>query len=722
MHDRNQQEEAKLRAEAQAREARKREAEEARRKAEEEARRQAEEQERLKREQEEEARRQAEEEERRRREEEEEARRRAEQDAADEDDVPLPEPDEPEPEPEPEPVAGPYDAELPLTGAGVTAKETKDLYNSMIDRLASEADFEDFAEAFAKKIKAAIPEIVNNDKLNYNAYKRSKPLMQSVALCSLIRMAGADTLRSIVKPDRKTAAAAGESALGADAGSQFLLWLLRDKSEPLSTFMQGFTANGGHARNMAYHIQTLYELWTDTPEKDRAKYLNLAVACALVEPGRAKSDSQAKTGRPALSIRQVYAYFREMDAKKKLLTDVKKMDVSDLLFVVDVRLPQSEFDWVHQNLNYSQAQWGQAYGSIRYRMDVVAGTAGKIYNKYTFAEIRKEGGICMNQAYFANTTAKCKGIPAVYITGDGDRGGHAWIASMVDNISWKQTGSYGYNTGRFSNPCSGRAMHESVLLNQTKKTTDDKQATAYEGMLLAEHLVSIGSTAEARSTARYVTGAFPLLTVAWTSRINVLTADEEDMPDADYWRKLSSELTRHGKKNPELLDLASEVDNNYALEGKSDTAKRTAMKRSLDKLKRTVGNERSDLLLEATDRQGALLAEEKDIRGLANLYNKLLKENTKRGDVFAALLRQYIKHMQKAEATKKDWTAMAKATEKIFEKGVLTNTTDHFKLKKEVEVQKIIADIYAKAENEKKATKLKESADQRLQESKERNG
>ena len=53
---------------------------------------------------------------------------------------------------------------------------------------------------------------------------------------------------------------------------------------------------------------------------------------------------------------------------------------------------------------------------------------------------------------------------------------------------------------------------------------------------------------------------------------------------------------------------------------------------------------------------------------------------------------------------------------------MLTNTTDHFKLSKEVEIQKIISTIYAKAENTKKADKLKEAAEERLRLSSERNG
>ena len=719
-YDYNRKEEARLAAEAKARaeeQARLKAEEEARRKAEEEARRKAEEERLRKLREEEEARRRAEEE----------ARRRQ-QEQQEEEPEPEPEPDEPEPEPTPTPTEpvkteGPYDAELALTGAGVTAKETRDLYQSMIDRLLTEGDFAEFNRAFTAKIQAAVPEIIANDKLNYNAYKRSQPLMQAVDICSLVRLTGADYLHNIIKPSAKQSAADGFEP-GVDNGKEFMAWLLKDKSEPLHAFMRGFTANQGHKRNMSYHLSTLRKLWASTPEKLRDDYLNLAIACSLISPNVANSPSQVKTKEPTLTIEQVYTYFREMDAKKKLLTNIKKMDVTDLLFVVDVRLPKSEFEWVQKNMKYSQAQWGEAYASIRYRMEIAAGSLseGELYQKYNFAEIREDGGVCRHQGYFAANTAKCKGVPAVYIVGDGDRGPHAWIASMVDAVNWKQTGSYGYNSGRFSNPCSGRNMHESVLLNQSKKTSDDKLAAAYDVMQLAEHLVSIGCGAEARSAARYVTGAFPLLTAAWTSRISVLTADKDNIPEADYWRKLSNELTRHGRKNAELLDLAAEIDNNYALAGKTDSAKKSSMKRSLTKLKRTVGNERSDLLLEAVDRQAAMLAEDKDIRGITQLYNKTLKENTERGDVFGNLLYQYIRHMEAAEATKRDWTAMAKATEKLFEKKVLTNTGDHFKLSKEVQIQKIIGSIYKKAGNDKKGDKLIESAEERLQESKQRNG
>lgn len=617
---------------------------------------------------------------------------------------------------EPEEPKNIYDDQPPLTGDGCNTKEAQARLDALVDQMLDKREFEAFEKAFSVHIKQCMPELISGEKLNYNAYHRNRNLMQAVDLCFLIRTAGESTLSQIANPTETK----GEAKDGAESGKIFFQWLLRDKSQPLHSFIQAFAANQGREENMAYHIKTFYTLWSDTPAKERAKYLNLAIACSLVRPGAAQSAGLVRNPKqPILTIRQVYAYFREMDAAKKLLTDIKTLSVTNLLYVVDVRLPRSEFDWVMDNMNYSQEQWGSAYGSIRYLME--RATKGKDpYTHYTFAEIRKEGGVCRDQGYFASATAKCKGIPAVYITGDGDRGPHAWIAAMTDKTSWKQTGSYGYTTGRFSNPCSGRVQHESVLLNQTKKTTDDKLQAAYDGMALSAYLSSIGSTAEARGAALYVTNAFPTLTSAWLNRLAVLGHDEENPPTEEQWKKIRNALAQQGRKNPELLDLAADIENDYLMEGKSNAAKKSAMKRSADKLKKTAGADRSDLLLDAIQRQADLLAETKDWRGLARLYKNNLKENTSRGDIFEALLRQYSAILEQAgdDAPASAWATLAKDAESLFNKQVMSGGGDFFKVKKEVSIQKLIAAAYEKTGNpkdRKKAGKILETAEQRLQ-------
>ena len=693
--------EARRKAALEAEAARKAREEAKRLAAEEAARKAAEEAERKAAEEAERRRREAEEAERRRREAEEAARRQ-------QSDAPAAEPAKEE-----APPLSPYTAEVLLTGSDCNLPANVAAFNAMVDELLNRRDFDAFAAAFNPRIKAVMPELINGDKLGHSAYVRCRNLVQAIDLCLLADMAGPEVLREMLTPSGR------EYRNGPEAPQLFFKWALRDKTQPLHTLLQNFMMNEGNPANMGYAIRLFFDLWERTPERDRGKYLNLAVACSLVSPAVAQSATKVRDANtPPLTMVQVYDYFREKDAAKKLVTDIKKLSVSQLLYVVDVRLPRSEFEWVLKNLKYNQSNWGEAYGSIRYRMDRAAQKVDP-YTSYTFEEIRKEGGICMDQAYFAHTTAKCAGIPAVYIVGDGDRGGHAWIASLIDGVSWQQTGSYGYKTGRFANSCSGRWLHESVLLNQTKKTTDEKLEKAADGMLLSAYLMRIGSNAEARGAAKFVTSAYPLLTAGWVNRVRVLSFDEKNMPETEVWRSISQNLMRHGRKNGELIDLATEVEDRYLMDAKSSSAQKSAMKRSMDTLKRTVGEGRSDLVVEAIERQGRLLSEEGDIRGLSVLYKKQLKEFTDRGDIFQQLLGQYMNFMGE-EATERQWKAMAKDVEKLFEKHVRTGGGDHFKLSKEVAIQHLIADAYEKAGDSKKAEKIRQDAETRMQASRDR--
>ena len=84
---------------------------------------------------------------------------------------------------------------------------------------------------------------------------------------------------------------------------------------------------------------------------------------------------------------------------------------------------------------------GEAYGMVKYDMEkAVKGTSK--YDKYTFAEILKKGGICGDRAYFSANTARAAGIPACELSGDGPRGGHAWLAWMSDDGEWDTTGRF----------------------------------------------------------------------------------------------------------------------------------------------------------------------------------------------------------------------------------------------------------------------------------------
>lgn len=644
--------------------------------------------------------------------EEEEARRKAEEEAErlrntpkkkidDIKPAPTPEPEKKD-EPTPQEEASPYDTPLSLHGASALDAKARREFDALVDTLLERKDFAAFEKAFMPKIKESMAVYTGNGRLNYAQYKSNRNLMQAVDLCLLIRMAGAKELAELASAD---------GAENDSTGTDFLRWALRDKSQPLHQFMQNYLTQEGCDENTAHSIQQFYTIWCNTNPKDRQKYLNLAIAGALINPQVARAHGGYRGDAPRLTVPEVCAYMLEMDKKRQLVTDIKKLSVSQLLHVVDVRLPQSEFDWAAENVNYNQANWSEAYSSIRYIMERAA-TSKDLYELYTFEEIRKEGGVCRDQGYFSCNTGKCRGVPAVYIVGDGDRGPHAWMVNLVDTVKWVQTNSYGYNSGRFTNPCSGRSQHESALLSKDAKTTDAKLVPAADAMILSDYLSRVGSSKDAQSCSRFVTTSFPTVTAAWAHYIKVLGQDENNLPPDKVWRKITADLGQLSKKNSELMDLAAEVEEKYLLNGKNAASKQMALRRSMSQLNRRGGDDRADLVLNAVNRQAEVFAESKNLTGLAGLYRKQLKNYTKRGDIFGQLLSQYMGHLGD-EAPARAWSTLAKDAEKLFEKHVRSNDGDLFKLKKECEIQRQIATAWEKAGNTRKATKLREEADTR---------
>lgn len=674
-------------------------AEQERLKAEEEARRKAEEEE-ARRKEEEEARRRAEEEERRRREQEQ------------QDDEPGETPVEPETPEEPE--KGDYDEDVDLTGT--LSRKEREKFNAMLENVLKEGNYAEFSRAFTSKTVEAVKGLLggSTEKLNYHAYRSSRNLMNAVELCILINYSGESSLRYITHTEDRLDSKPLKGS-SPETGREFIRWLVNDRSRPLHALIQNFMLQEGRPENMPYTIQTFYNIWLNTPERDRAKYLNLAIACSLVNPGTARSNGSMRNPRtPALTMPEVFEYFRQRDSKRKLLTDVKKMSVARLLMVVDARLNRSEFEWVEKNLSYDRASWAsKAYNSIKYLMER-AKNGKDPYTHYTFEEIRKEGGVCRDQAYYAANTAKVMGIPAVYAVGDGDRGPHAWVVSNDSETQWNQINSYGYKTGTYSNPCSGRRHHESMLLLQTKKEKPGQYDGAADCIGLSRFLLSNGSVDEARGAARYVSGAYPTLTAAWSNLVEMLGQEGGSEISPGEWRRIHNTLGVQSRKNTELADIAAEVEDKYIISGRSATGKKQAMDRSLRQLRRNGGEERSDLVVEAIGRQASMLAENKDIRGLYNLYRKELKGYTKRGDVFGQLLSQCISNYDKADAGPRDWAQLAREAEKLFEKEIRSGGGDYFKLSKEVSIQNQVADLYARAGNSKKAQKIAKDASERL--------
>ena len=602
---------------------------------------------------------------------------------------------------------GPYSTPINLLSG---SKDDVKAYNEAIERLLQERDFGEFKKAFEWKIAAASKRLIEKGKLNVAGYKKAKLLQRAVDLCVLIERVGVDNIPLFLTPGPRDV-----TKTGAEGRKKFMQWLLTDKADPLHALMSATVSQEVQKEKTPYNLKKMFDIWESTPEADRSAYLKLMCACALVYPGFQYANMRTRCNeKDFLTVEQRFDYFREKDKAGKLLTDIKKLSVAEALLVVDVYLPRSEYDWVDANMRWNRTNWGDAYASIKYMMSRAQNNADP-YTKYTLAEIKQLGGVCRDQAYYTVNGAKVKGIPAVMVTGDGDRGGHAWVAIMVGDHQWKGWGSYGYKTGTYINPCyyaaekNPRVWHESLLLNSDKKSSEEKLAPAYDCMLLSRALVQAKAMPQARSAAKAATGLAPAVTTGWENRVQVMAADEDNPPSTEAWKKLLSELNANSNKNPELIKISGIITDDYM--GKSGGAE---AKRAAQKLKK-VKDQRSDLLLENMKRQGDALAEKKDYKGLAALYKRGFRDNAERGDVFLELINQYSAYLEEGSVDKKAWNTLAKDAEGVFYREVMAkDTNDYFKVKREYDIMVKIAEAYNKAGNSKKADKISKEAEARL--------
>ncbi|MFR4416994.1 MAG: hypothetical protein ACLT8E_06205 [Akkermansia sp.] len=296
-----------------------------------------------------------------------------------------------------------------------------------------------YADFLRSNLERDAVKVIKFGKFDASMYDQSPYLMRANELYQLISKVGADTIREQIQEG---------------SPRYFYPWLFSDPSDPLRLFLRTMAREQTPGGEWGGILRKWAEFWMKTSAMPRSRYSALALACAMLDPriasspSRLRASSSTNISTTPLTLEQVFEYFMEMDEARELLTDISKLSPSELLFVVDVRLPRSEMDWARKKVRLTRKGWGGAYSMIRYRMDRAA--LGKDpYTNYTFQEILDEGGICMDQAYFAVNTAKCNGIPSAYVTGDGNRGPHAWVNLLTTDETWQSYGGYGYNTGIF---------------------------------------------------------------------------------------------------------------------------------------------------------------------------------------------------------------------------------------------------------------------------------
>jgi hypothetical protein len=133
-----------------------------------------------------------------------------------------------------------------------------------------------------------------------------------------------------------------------------------------------------------------------------------------------------------------FAYWSSADDRGVTLQRVSRLSAGELKFVIDAAAPQSELDWARQSVKGPIPRLAGTYDAVRYRQDRLEANAMLWPGRtYTLPSILEEGGICVDQAYFAAHAGKALGVPTLMFRGAGLDGRHAWFGYLDENQRWK---------------------------------------------------------------------------------------------------------------------------------------------------------------------------------------------------------------------------------------------------------------------------------------------
>lgn len=611
-------------------------------------------------------------------------------------DTPSDEPAKRVPAPDADPRLAVFDKTIPLTGVNATSKKANEVWDNAVETAFETYRFDKYRDFLGRSLKETCSSMVSSNKFDMKKFYESPRFRQAMKDYKFLS----------AFPAQETIM----EALNDDLGSSFYKYLLADQENSLTLFLQSLDGSETPEK-VARILKDWMPYWKNEAGDKEKKYLSLGLACALVEPstlGAAKTSYEQ-----ALSMPEVYNMFREKSRAGKLQADITKMRPVDLVHVVNLRLPLSEIEWAQSNQKLrklNQKRWGDAYGMVRYRMDRAVHGVNP-YKDYKFAEILEEGGICMDQAYFAANTAKSNGIPAIYITGDGARGPHAWIAYMPDDHTWANAGSYGYTSGKTVDPKSGQLVHESTfLLGTDKKTSGDRLGRTLDYVEVSNLLEKLGMDQAALNLLTLAQLNTPSHPLPWRETIRFYSRPD-NKTTLEQWEFLVDTFRRKFKDRPDYLSMAEEIENKYIFPNKSAVETANDLARQRRKLDRDTGEGRSDLAADAVKRQAEFLKEGGKVKELELLYKKAMKDYGDRPDAFKSVISQYFSYA----SADTEWQKRAvKDIERAFEKYINTKTDDYFRAKQEVGIMDMVAGFYRQAGDEKKADALKKKGESRM--------
>lgn len=231
-----------------------------------------------------------------------------------------------------------------------------------------------------------------------------------------------------------------------------------------------------------------------------ADYASLALAIAIVYDvppppdwphGQVSATLLPRKLPPPL---EAFHHWTRLDRANVAAHKLRRLPASELKFVVDTSTPLAELTWAQRNVTPPITELAQAYDMIRYRRDRVdSGKYSWPLPSYSLETIRREGGICVDQAYFAAQAGKARGVPTLLFRGAGLDGRHAWFGFLSPHGWVLDAGRYAeqkYVAGLVRDPQTWRELtdHELLFLSERFRASPLFQLSMIHAALAEEFL------------------------------------------------------------------------------------------------------------------------------------------------------------------------------------------------------------------------------------------
>lgn len=198
--------------------------------------------------------------------------------------------------------------------------------------------------------------------------------------------------------------------------------------------------------------------------KQALEYPNLtaAICSVLYAPLTLQiNENQGHSPDPA-ALFNYYVRYQNM-----MFFGIRRVPAELLIYVVDGGSSIADMRWALAHY-HGDADVGRLFFSIRYDYGFLHGKRLRIDTAgFTLPNIKRYGGVCVDQAFFATEVAKAIGIPSAYDTAMGNDAGHAWAGFLQasGNQGW-----WNFLSGRYQ---EYRGIQGHVMNPQTRRQEPD---------------------------------------------------------------------------------------------------------------------------------------------------------------------------------------------------------------------------------------------------------